>query len=172
MFENPEIALDDLPNADALDWQPIERRYIKRMLVERSLIVLAMFVVTLVPYWLAGYLFSPTIPPWVLVMLFAIPFLAWPYLSVPRRGYVVRDRDIVFKSGVLWRSVTAVPFNRIQHVETSHTPLDRYFDVATLQLFTAGGSGGDLAIAGLDTDVAERLRAHLLDKVGASIENA
>ena len=90
---------------------------------------------------------------------------------MPRRGYVVRDKDIVFRSGVLWRSVTAIPFNRIQHVETSHTPLDRKFDVAALQLFTAGGTGGDLNIAGLATATAERMRIYILEKVGASIEN-
>ena len=84
--------------------------------------------------------------------------LAWPLLSVPKRGYVVRDKDILFRKGVVWRSVTAVPFNRIQHVETSNTPLDRKFDLATLQLFTAGGSSGDLKIDGLAARVAEQLR--------------
>jgi len=92
-------------------------------------------------------------------------------ISVPRRGYVVRDKDIVFKSGVIWRSVTAIPFNRVQHVETSNTPLDRKFGLANLQIFTAGGAGGDLKISGLGADIAEQLRVYILDKVGASIEN-
>jgi membrane protein YdbS with pleckstrin-like domain len=73
---------------------------------------------------------------------------------------------------VVFRSVTAIPYNRIQHVETSSTPLDRKFDIAALQLFTAGGSGGDLKISGLGADVAERLRVYILDKIGASIEHA
>ncbi len=81
-----------------------------------------------------------------------------------------RDKDIVFKSGVIWRSVTAIPFNRIQHVETSSTPLDRRFGLANLQIFTAGGSGGDLRISGLGSGAAEQLRIYILDKVGASIE--
>ena len=97
--------------------------------------------------------------------------LGWPTLSVPRKGYVVRDKDIVFRSGVIWRSVTAIPFNRIQHVETSSTPFDRRFDIATLQLFTAGGAGGDLRIDGLGRDTAEQLRVFTLEKAGASIEN-
>jgi len=84
---------------------------------------------------------------------------------------VVRDKDIVFRSGVIWRSVTAVPFNRVQHVETSSTPLDRKFDLANLQVFTAGGSGGDLRISGLGADTAEQMRVYILGKVGASIEN-
>jgi membrane protein YdbS with pleckstrin-like domain len=72
---------------------------------------------------------------------------------------------------VIWRSVTAVPFNRIQHVESSNTPLDRKYDLATLQLFTAGGSSGDLKINGLDIEIAENLRIFILGKVGAIVEN-
>ena len=98
--------------------------------------------------------------------------MTWPALAVPRRGYAVRDKDIVFRKGILWRSVTAIPFNRIQHVETSNTPLDRKFGVATLQLFTAGGSGGDLKVDGLGAEVAEQLRIYILGKVGVSIETA
>lgn len=172
MFENSEISLDELPDMEDLDWQAIDSRFVKRMLVERGLTVLGILVATSIPTIISGGVFDPSVPLWVLVMLFAIPFLSWPFLDVPRRGYVVRDKDIVFKSGVLWRSVTAIPFNRIQHVETSSTPLDRKFDLATLKLFTAGGSGGDLKISGLATVIAEQLRVYVLGKVGASIENA
>ena len=82
--------------------------------------------------------------------------LVWPLLDVPRRGYVVRDKDLVYKAGVLWRSVKAVPYNRVQHAETASGPLDRRYGLARLTVFTAGGSGGDLRVDGLSSDVAER----------------
>ena len=172
MFENPEIALDDLPAVQDVDWQPMHPRFARRQQVERLIIVFFALLGSIVPPLLIGERFAPTVPLWLLVILFAIPFLVWPLISVPRRGYAVRDKDIVFRSGVFFRSVTAVPFNRIQHVETSSTPLDRKFDIAALQIFTAGGSGGDLKIDGLGADVAERLRIYILEKVGASVENA
>ena len=171
MFENPEIALDDLPAVQDVDWQPMHPRFARRQQVERLIIVFFALLGSMVPPLLIGERFAPTVPLWLLVILFAIPFLAWPLISVPRRGYAVRDKDIVFRSGVFFRSVTAVPFNRVQHVETSNTPLDRRFDLANLQIFTAGGSGGDLSIAGLGADTAEQLRVYILEKVGASIEN-
>ena len=171
MFENPEIALDDLPAVQDVDWQPMHPRFARRQQVERLIIVLVALLGSMVPPLLIGERFAPTVPLWLLVILFALPFLAWPLISVPRRGYAVRDKDIVFRSGVFFRSVTAVPFNRVQHVETSNTPLDRRFDLANLQIFTAGGSGGDLSIAGLGADTAEQLRVYILEKVGTSIEN-
>lgn len=172
MFENPEIALDELPAIEELDWQALDARFVRRLLVERVLVVLLVGVASVMPGILLGDKFSPTVPLWVFAILFAVPFLSWPFIAVPRRGYVVRDKDIIFRSGVVFRSVTAIPFNRLQHVETSSTPLDRKFDIAALQLFTAGGSGGDLKIEGLTAEVAERLRVYVLSKVGASVENA
>jgi membrane protein YdbS with pleckstrin-like domain len=105
-----------------------------------------------------------------LLPVIALPLFVWPMISVPRRAYAVRDKDIIYKSGVFWHTVTAIPFNRIQHVEKSSTPLDRRFSIATLQLFTAGGAGGDLKIHGLPADTAEDLRVFILGKVGASVE--
>ena len=172
MFENPEIPLDELPGTEQLDWQALDSSFVRRLLVERLIVVLFVGIASVLPGILIGDEFSPPIPPWVFAILFAIPFLAWPFVAVPRRGYVVRDKDVVFKHGVIFRAVTAVPFNRIQHVETSSTPLDRQFGIAALQIFTAGGSGGDLKIDGLGADVAERLRVYILDKAGASVENA
>jgi len=171
MFRNSEIALEDLPDTDELEWQPMHPSYARRMQMERLIITLIALAGSAVPYIVVGSAFAPTVPIWALVIILAVPFLSWPLISVPRRGYVVRDKDIIFKSGVFWRSVTAVPFNRVQHVETSNTPLDRKFGLANLQIYTAGGSAGDLSISGLGADVAERLRVYVLDKVGISIED-
>ncbi len=171
MFQNPEIAIDDLPDAENLDWENLHPRFVRRMQVQHGLIALAPLI--------GATAFTVLLPSppliivilWALVVSFAVVFFIWPSIAVPRQGYTVRDKDVVYKKGVVWRSVTAIPYNRIQHVETSSTPLDRKFGIAALQIFTAGGSGSDLKIHGLGADNAERLRVYILDKVGASIEN-
>jgi len=172
MFENAEIPLEELPRAAELDWQPLDRAYRSRLIVDH-LITLAFLVAGLI----AIILFVPGIDlpriaalTGALIVIAAI-MMAWPFIALPRMGYVIRDKDIVYRSGVLWRSVTAVPFNRIQHVETSSSPLDRRFGLATLKLFTAGGAGGDLKIDGLAAGQAEQMRALVLEKTGASIES-
>jgi len=172
MFQNPEIAIDDLPDMDDLEWQQLHPKFIRRLQVQHALISLAPLAGAMAFTLLLNAPALPTSLLWLLAVGFGIVFVSWPVIAVPRRGYVIRDKDIVFRSGVVWRSVTAIPYNRIQHVETSNTPLDRKFGVATLQLFTAGGSGGDLKIDGLGTDIAEQLRVYVLDKVGVSIESA
>ena len=136
------------------------------------MLVLAIGLVVIAAKFILSIHVLQTVILSILLAIPAVALLLWPTISVPRRAYVVRDKDMVFRSGVIWRSVTAIPFNRIQHVETSSTPLDRHFEISTLQLFTAGGSKGDLKINGLGKDVAEQLRAYILKKVGASIESA
>jgi membrane protein YdbS with pleckstrin-like domain len=171
MFENAEVSVDNLPRADVVDWQLLDPKF-KRMLQVQVLLALGVIAIPLTVISIFAEIPArPTIGLWVNWAIILVIALCWPIISVPKRGYVVRDKDILFKKGVVWRSVTAVPFNRIQHVETSHTPLDRKFDLATLQLFTAGGTGGDLKIDGLPADTAEQLRVFILKKAGSSIEH-
>jgi hypothetical protein len=176
MFENPEIAHDDLPQADSVTWLGMDEKFVRRLLTQTALALVFVII------GLGGlqFVFSVAFADdnmdisfgwlWLLIPVVAVPLFVWPLISVPRKGYAIRDKDIIYKSGVFWHTVTAIPFNRIQHVEKSSTPLDRRFEIATLQLFTAGGSGGDLKIHGLSADIAEKLRLFILDKVGASVE--
>lgn len=176
MFENEEIVPGDLPAVDAIDWHGMDPKLLRRNLTASAI---ALFLVVAGIGFLQvilGIAFAAENTEirlgwlWLLPVLIAIPLLGWPPISVPRKGYAVRDRDIVYKDGVFWRTVTAIPFNRIQHVEKSSTPLDRRFQLATLQLFTAGGSSGDLKIHGLPAKTAEKMRVFILEKVGAGDE--
>jgi len=172
MFQNPEIALDELPGIDDVQWQVLDPAYKRLRRVQNSIGILATAVPVVTVIVAANI---PLLPAAILStcwVVFSALLLIWPGISLPKRGYVLRDKDILFRKGVVWRSVTAIPFNRIQHVETSSTPFDRKFDLATLQLFTAGGSGGDLKIDGLSTVIAEQLRVFVLEKAGTSIESS
>jgi len=176
MFENNEISPADLPSVDTIDWHSMDPKLLRRNLTASAI---ALFFVVLGIGFLQvvfGIAFADQDTEirfgwfWIVPVLVAIPLLGWPPVSVPRKGYAVRDKDIIYKDGVFWRTITAIPFNRIQHVEKSSTPLDRRFQLATLQLFTAGSSGGDLKIHGLPAKTAEKMRVFILEKVGASDE--
>lgn len=166
MFENPEVAPENLPTADEVEWQTLDPRYVRRLQVEALITALVIFggllVVGILPLPIKDVMSIGLAAG--IAGLILLRGLAWPAVSVPKKGYAIRSRDILYRSGVLWRSVAAMPFNRVQHVETSHTPLDRRFRLATLKLYTAGGAGGDLKIHGMPADVAERMRVFLLEQ--------
>ena len=177
MFTNPEVPLSSLPSAVDLQWHPLHPRFVTRILVQRAITVGVMTVLLggttaffLVEQPWEGEFNSALPVAWALAVFFFAWRMIWPVFEVPRRGYAVREKDIAFKSGVLWRSSTIVPFNRVQHAATGSGMLDRKFGLAALTVFTAGGAGADLHIAGLAAEHAERLRVYVVDKVGGSLE--
>lgn len=172
MFENPEIPVAELPGTADVDWQSLDPAYKRLRRLQGAIVAAVIVVPVIVITWQTGLAMGVKGLSWIFWLVASSLLLLWPGIAVPKRGYVLRDKDLLFRKGVIWRSVTAVPFNRIQHVETSSTPFDRRFGLATLQLFTAGGSGGDLKIEGLPQKRAEELRIFILQKAGASVEHA
>ena len=168
MFDNPDIDLDSLPRADAVDWQALHPRYVRAQQLVNIAIMLFAAAAWVVVYVLRGDL--PLWPALAVAVPVAALLIGWPVVAVPRRGYALREHDMVYRHGVFWRKVTAVPFNRLQHVEVNNGPIDRWFGIGTLKLYTAGGSGGDLTIEGLPIDTAETLREHLLREAGSVVE--
>lgn len=180
MFENAQIETPGLPRAADVDWQQLHPGFRRQGMLTGAFAAIVTGLGLAVLQNVGGS--APDSAPAVLPFLFSgfawLPWLAvfaalvsWPWISFPYRGYAVRQRDILVRSGVLWRKLTAVPYNRIQHVETESSLLDRRFGIASVKLYTAGGSSGDLRIRGLSADASEKIRVFVLDRIGAAVEN-
>ena len=170
MFENPEISLDELPRVESVSWQPMDDSLALQLVIQQMIFVVIIAAVSLGTSFLPNVTFLPLWLHLLILVAITIPLVVWPYYSVRKRGIAVRDKDVLNKSGLVVNRVTAIPFNRIQHVETKQGPLDRQFGTASLQIFTAGGSKGDLDIAGMERDRAESLRSMILKRIGSSVE--
>lgn len=172
MFANPEVPLESLPKAAEFDWLALNPKFVRCLQTKALLRWIVVAIAAGVAHGLRTNLDGPDIElgvilaGWAVIGLGALRAVSWPVLAVPRRGYVVRDKDLIYKAGVLWRSVKAVPYNRVQHAETASGLIDRRFGLARLTVFTAGGSGGDLRLDGLDGQTAERLRSYIIGKLG------
>lgn len=179
MFANAQVPAEALPHAEQVDWRPLHSRFARRLQAGVLLRVLVFAGIG------AGFHYgvatggmavliraAPLLPTvaWTVFGAISLWALAWPAIAVPYRGYAVRDRDILYRSGVLWRSVRAVPFNRVQHTKTDSTPLDRRFGLANLSVFPAGG--GAHKIRGLGGETAERLRAFVSARIEAETAKA
>ena len=96
-------------------------------------------------------------------LILGVPtLLGYPGARVKR--YAIREQDLLFHEGLLWKSTTVIPRNRIQHIETENGPLERWYGLVTLKCYGAGGLQADLVIPGLNEALGERLRQHLLDQ--------
>lgn len=104
---------------------------------------------------------------WTAWGLPAVVVVSWlvDLVLIPRRvramGWAEREDDVLWRSGVLFRSVDAVPYGRLQYVDVSDGPLLRRFGLQTLTLKTAA-SGGDVEMEGLPAATADELREVLM----------
>jgi membrane protein YdbS with pleckstrin-like domain len=77
----------------------------------------------------------------------------WRFDLEPDALYLVR--------GVVTHVETAVPYVRVQHVDTQRTPLDRLLGVSRVVVYTAGSRGADVTVPGLTVERARALRNEL-----------
>ena len=77
------------------------------------------------------------------------------------KGFALREKDITYRSGYIFRSVTTIPFNRVQHCEITEGPIERQFGLKKLEVFTAGGQSSDLSIPGLKGEQAQQLKEYI-----------
>jgi membrane protein YdbS with pleckstrin-like domain len=75
-------------------------------------------------------------------------------------GYAERDHDLLVRHGLLVRRLSIVPYARMQFVDITAGPLERLFDLATVQLHTAAAAT-DARVPGLPPTEAARLRDRL-----------
>jgi membrane protein YdbS with pleckstrin-like domain len=83
-------------------------------------------------------------------------------IAFKRRGFAIREKDIIFQSGIIKISSTMVPFNRIQHIALDQGILSRIYKLGRLQIYTAGGSSGSLHIPGIDIEQAKNIKELLM----------
>ena len=97
-----------------------------------------------------------------LVVLFGLLLsFAWPPLRYRFWRWEVRPDRVVIQKGVVWRSRSLIPRVRVQHVDTRTSPMQRWFGLSSLIIFTAGTRGADAEIPGLASEEAEALREEL-----------
>lgn len=167
-FTNDPIGLSGLPRYEAVAITPIAPRYWYVILVNLALATLVIGAAGAVPLFTAGA--SPALAWSVLGawLLFMLAQLVVRRIAFRKRGYAVRERDVIYRKGVLATVTTIVPFNRIQHVSINEGMLSRRFGLAQLQLFTAGGSAANMSISGLPKEEAERIKTYIMGNIHPS----
>ena len=140
-------------------WVPVSPRLAT---ARRITLLLAYAIVVLGGVLIA---LSPLATVWFLVYVgIAVAVLGWAWWIIGRRvrsfGYAERDDDLLVVSGILIRRLVIVPYGRMQMVDLTAGPIDRWLGISTVQLHTAAATT-DATIPGLLPDEAAALRDRL-----------
>lgn len=109
---------------------------------------------------------------WYTVLIFGIFAIITTYLIVGPivfyrfYRYLVNEDKIDIRRGILIKTRTLVPIERMHQVEVSRGPILSMLNLANVQVMTAGGTA---VIEYLELDVAEKIAEDLNKKVNSII---
>ena len=172
LFNNGQVEISALPSADLLEMMPLEKayktvRYISGFIMAGIILFITWtFTLLQIDWWPYSFYGAG------LITIIAIWIILYQGMSYYHMGYALREKDISFKSGLWWRSMTTVPFNRVQHCDLKQGILDRRFGLSKLTIYTAGGQSTDLMIPGLLPATAERLKSFILHATEQAAEES
>ncbi len=166
-FQNLSINPDELPAVADADFHGIEKGYLKVSLLSGGffflLLMIGAFCIIFFNDDIEGTVQAYSIALGSIAFLWLINIIV-SIKAFPKKQYALRERDIIYTKGLLWWERTSIPFNRIQHAELKQGPVDRFFKLHSLKIFTAGGQSSDLVIPGLNEETASKLKEFILGK--------
>lgn len=149
-------------------WVPAASRYLTVRFVH-TISALAFPILAGVALYCAGAFFGgPEVLRIVGLAVIAVFGLwgLWWILTTPRRtralGYALEANHLMARRGIVFRSMSSMPYGRIQYVDVDSGPLERMCGVARLTVRTAGTTTGTMVLFGIPLNVAEELRADLV----------
>jgi len=174
-FTNHEVELDLLPKYQKVTFLPIHKNYWNILIINLLITIILMLSVTAVAFVFistfddVGMGVYGTI---LIIELLFIGFLIWSNrLAFKKRGYAVREKDLLYRSGILSTTTTIVPFNRIQHIAVNEGAFSRMYGLAAVEIFTAGGSSSDLSITGIEKEKAYQLKEFLMENITGKVNS-
>lgn len=142
------------------DWQRVSRKYaIADLIMNLGGGVVVIAVLTIVFLGEAWSWWQWLTLSAVTVIVVVSSLLA--FRRVKAIGYMLRADDFIFRRGIMFERIIAVPYGRLQLVDVTRGPLLRMLGLSTLKFVTASQATG-VQLPGLRLEDAEELRDRLI----------
>ncbi|RFA12568.1 hypothetical protein B7R22_15045 [Subtercola boreus] len=158
-----EVRAGGSPDGGRLDyggpWRRVSRKYVGVVVAESIVtgVVLAgisLFFALVIGAWFGWWMLGASVLVTVVLLVVA-----------PRRaraiGFQLRDDDLLFRQGIMFFRIVAVPYGRMQLIDINRGPLARVLGLSDLKFVTAAASTG-VSIPGLPAAEADKLRDRLV----------
>lgn len=160
-FTNENLDLSLLPKYETVALNEVDKNYWKVILLN---ITVFMVVLALASYLLFYLLKAVKPEPYLFIggyLLIGVLLLTFYAISVKKRGYAIREKDLIYRSGIISITTSVIPFTRIQHITLNEGIFSRMFQLGSLHIYTAGGISGNIVIPGLDIELARTIKEEL-----------
>lgn len=164
-FTNEPIDISSLPRYEAVNLNALQPKYWNVILFNIVATFLIIGVVLAIIVYFVEEIHSIA---WLFGLVYVL-FLGFTFLlcriSFKKRGFAFREHDVIYRSGILATNTMIIPYNRVQHVALHEGFISRYFDLAKVEIFTAGGDSSDVSIPGIKKEQAEDIKLLLMGKI-------
>ena len=166
-FTNETIDTTSLPKYEEVAFTALHPNYKKVVLLNVSVFsVIAIIGFSALVFFNKGEFTQTNMLSIGLALLIAIALVFFfSLLSFRKKGFAFRNHDVLYRSGIIATSTMVIPYNRIQHVALHEGLISRYFGLAKIEIFTAGGHSSDIEIPGIAKAQAEDIKQLLMGKI-------
>jgi membrane protein YdbS with pleckstrin-like domain len=166
-FTNNTLEITQLPQIEVLNQQSLSDKYASTNRLIFLTVILVFMLIGCVLYFQPFVELPLELKQGIPIVLGAISLLGFilatlKYAADQHKHYALRDLDLHYSSGLLFRKVVSQPITRIQHIELKRGPIDRRIGLSSLQVFSAGGEMHTFEIPGLPVDTAQQIRTYIL----------
>ncbi|WP_298136926.1 PH domain-containing protein [Flavobacterium sp.] len=166
-FSNETIDTKQLPRFEEVQLTALHPKYSRVVVLNSSIFILLLII------GLASLLYfdSENISNrfamilGIATVIISMGILFFSILGFKKKAYAFRNHDVIYRSGIIATNTMVVPYNRVQHVALHEGFISRFFGLATVEIFTAGGSSSDVEIPGIAKEEAENIKQLLMGKI-------
>ncbi len=164
-FTNDTIDTTQLPRFEEVQFSSLHPSYWKVSLIFIGIIFLILGIA--LGY---GIFFEPLIAIYKLELslvlgVFILLIIVFSRIAFLKKGFAFRNHDVLFRNGIIATNTIVIPYNRIQHVALHEGMISRFFGLAKIEIFTAGGDSSDIEIPGILKEQAENIKQLLMGKI-------
>ncbi len=164
-FTNETIDITQLPKFEEVLFTKLHPAYWKIILIFVVIFILVLGIGLSVALNSVPELLPYQIQLTIGTVVIALLILFFSRLAFVKKGFAFRTHDVLFRHGVIATNTIVIPYNRIQHVALHEGIVSRFFGLAKIEIFTAGGDSSDIEIPGIEKQQAENIKQLLMGKI-------
>jgi len=166
-FTNETIDTNQLPKFEEVTFTALHPKYFKVVLINVMIVIATLFLVPLLVFLSKPEVFSGRVQLilGIVIPIFSLLLVVFASIGFHKKGFAFREHDVLFKYGIIATNTIVIPYNRVQHVALHEGFIPRFFGLAKIKIFTAGGISSDIEIPGIEKEQAENIKQLLMGKI-------
>ncbi len=164
-FTNEIIDTKQLSRFEEVQLSALHPKYWYEILINTTVVFLVLGIILGVVWYKSDEFATSAI--YFIIAYFVILIFSFllKRIGFKKKGYAFRNHDVIYRSGIIATNTMVIPYNRVQHVALHEGFISRYFGLAKVEIFTAGGSASDIEISGIEKEEAENIKQLLMGKI-------